>query len=37
VVTDEIKKYALSQGLYFIEYAEETFYITPPKDEPKEW
>jgi predicted AAA+ superfamily ATPase len=37
VVTDEIRKYALSQGLYFIEYAGETFYITPPKDEPKEW
>jgi hypothetical protein len=37
VVTDEAKKYALSQGLYFIEYAGETFYITAPKDEPKEW
>jgi hypothetical protein len=37
VVTDEIKKYALSKGLYFIEYSGETFYITPPKDEPKEW
>jgi len=37
VVTDEIRDYALSKGLYFIEYAGETFYITPPKDEPKEW
>jgi hypothetical protein len=37
VVTDEIKNHALSQGLYFIEYAGETFYITPPKDKPKEW
>jgi predicted AAA+ superfamily ATPase len=37
VVTDEIRDYALSQGLYFIEYAGETFYITPPKDKPKEW
>ena len=37
VVTDEIRKYALSQGFYFIEYAGETFYITPPKDKPKEW
>ena len=37
VVTDEIRKYALSQGFYFIEYARETFYITPPKDKPKEW
>jgi len=37
VVTDEIKKYALSKGFYFIEYAGETFYITPPGDEPREW
>ena len=37
VVTDEIKKYALSKGLYFIEYAGETFYITAPKDEPGKW
>jgi hypothetical protein len=37
VVTDEIRDYALSQSFYFIEYAGETFYLTPPKDEPKEW
>jgi len=37
VVTDEIRDYALSQGFYFIEYAGETFYITSPKDKPKEW
>jgi hypothetical protein len=37
VVTDEIRNYALSKGFYFIEYAGETFYITAPKDEPKEW
>jgi len=37
VVTDEVRKYALSKGLYFIEYAGETFYITPPSGEPKEW
>jgi len=37
VVTDEIKKYALSKGFYFIEYAGETFYITPPGGEPREW
>jgi len=37
VVTDELRDYALSQGFYFIEYAGETFYITPPKDKPKEW
>ena len=32
VVTDEIRDYALSQGFYFIEYAGENFYITPPKN-----
>ena len=37
VVTDDVKKYALSLGLYLIEYAGENFYITPPKDKPKEW
>ena len=37
VVTDEVKKYALNQGLYFIEYAGENFYITPPNGKPKEW
>ena len=37
VVTDEVRNYALSQGLYFIEYIGETFYITPPSGEPKEW
>jgi hypothetical protein len=37
VVIDEIRDYALSKGFYFIEYAGETFYITSPKDKPKEW
>ena len=37
VVTDEIRDYALSQGLYFIEYKGENFYITPPSGKPKEW
>ena len=37
VVTDEIRNYALSKGLYFIEYAGETFYITAPNGKPKEW
>ena len=37
VVTDEVKDYALSQGLYFIEYSGENFYITPPNGKPKEW
>jgi len=30
VVTDEMKEYALKQGFYFLEYAGENFYITPP-------
>jgi len=30
VVTDEIKEYALKKGFYFLEYAGENFYITPP-------
>ena len=37
VVTDEVRDYALNQGFYFIEYAGENFYITSPKDKPKEW
>jgi hypothetical protein len=37
VVTDDVKKYALNQGFYFIEYAGENFYITPPNGKPKEW
>jgi hypothetical protein len=37
VVTDEIRDYALSKGFYFIEYAGETFNITPPSGKPKEW
>jgi len=37
VVTDEVRDYALSQGFYFIEYAGENFYITPPNGKPKEW
>jgi hypothetical protein len=37
VVTDKVRDYALSKGFYFIEYAGETFYITPPSGKPKEW
>jgi len=37
VVTDEVKEYVLNQGFYFIEYAGENFYITPPNGKPKEW
>ena len=37
VVTDEVRTYALNQGLYFIVYSGENFYITPPDGQPKEW
>jgi hypothetical protein len=37
VVTDEVREYALNQGVYFIEYAGENFYITAPNGKPKEW
>jgi Holliday junction resolvase-like predicted endonuclease len=37
VVTDEVKEYALKQGFYFIEYAGDNFFITPPNGKPKEW
>ena len=37
VVADEVKSYAINQGLYFIEYLGENFYITPPNGHPKEW
>ena len=37
VVTDNVKKYALGQGLYVIEPSGETFNITPPNGQPKEW
>jgi hypothetical protein len=37
VVTDEVRNYALNQGLYFIEYSGENFYITSPSGKPKEW
>ena len=37
VVPDDVRNYALSQGLYLIEPAGETFNITPPIGKPKEW
>jgi hypothetical protein len=37
VVADEVKNYALNQGLYLIEYSGENFYITIPDGQPKEW
>ena len=37
VLIDEVKDYALSKGLYFIEYEGDNFFITPPSGKPKEW
>jgi len=37
VVTEEVKNYALNQGLFLIEPSGENFNITPPNGEPKEW
>ena len=37
VVTDKARDYALSKGLYFIEYKGDNFFITPPIGKPKEW
>jgi len=37
VVTANVKEYALGKGLYVIEPSGETFNITPPSCQPKEW
>ena len=37
VMTANVKKYALEQGFYVIEPSGETFNITPPNGQPKEW
>jgi len=37
VMTPNVKKYSLGQGLYVIEPSGETFNITPPNGQPKEW
>jgi hypothetical protein len=37
VVADDVKEYALNQGLYLIEPAGEDLNITPPQCKPKEW
>ena len=37
VLPDDIKKLALSNGLFVIEPSGETFKITPPNGNPKEW
>jgi hypothetical protein len=36
-MTDNVKEYVLKQGFYVIEPSGETFSITPPKGQPKEW
>jgi hypothetical protein len=35
--TPKVKEYALKQGFYVIEPSGETFNITPPNGQPKEW
>ncbi|MCL2764464.1 MAG: DUF4407 domain-containing protein [Treponema sp.] len=37
VVSDDVKKYVLKQGLFLIEPSGETFNITAPDNKPKEW
>jgi hypothetical protein len=37
VVPKHVKAYVLEQGLYMLEPSGETFTITPPKGQPKEW
>ena len=37
VITEEVREYALDQGLYLIEPAGDNFNITPPNGEAKEW
>ena len=37
VVPEDVREYALNQGLYLIEPAGENIVITSPNDKPKEW
>ena len=37
VFLPDVKEYTLEQGFYVIEPSGETFNITPPKGQPKEW
>jgi hypothetical protein len=37
VMTPSVKKYVLRQGLFAIEPSGETFNITPPNNQPREW
>ena len=37
VMTSNVKNFALKQGLYVVEPSGETFFITSPEGDPKEW
>jgi len=37
VMPDNVKEYALKQGFYVVQPSGETFNITPPNGQPKEW
>jgi len=37
IVTDEVRNYVLNQGFYLIEPSGDSFFITPPNGQPKEW
>jgi hypothetical protein len=37
VMTPNVKEYVLEQGLYLVEPSGETFNITPPNGQPREW
>ena len=37
VVTDELKQLILNEGMYFIEYTGENFFITQPDGKAREW
>ena len=37
VITGNVKKYVLKQGFFVIEPTGESFNITPPNGQPKEW
>ena len=37
VMSENVKEYALKQGLFVIEPSGETFNIIPPNNKPKEW
>jgi chromosome segregation ATPase len=37
IIEDQVKEYALTEGLFIIEPSGESFNITKPKNKPKEW